>query len=52
MTGGTRNAALVGIATATAGAIDVEACRVSGLTDGRVKWLVASGRWQPALVRR
>jgi hypothetical protein len=41
-----RNAAFPTLGRDTAGAVDLTAARVAGLTDDRLRWLVMSGRWQ------
>ncbi|HEX3705747.1 MAG TPA: hypothetical protein VHV76_03875 [Mycobacteriales bacterium] len=46
-----RDPKLMGLGAESGGAVDIYACRAAGLSDQRVEWLVASGRWQSPLPR-
>ncbi|HVW81335.1 MAG TPA: hypothetical protein VHB69_10405 [Mycobacteriales bacterium] len=46
-----RDPGLVSLGQESAGAVDLYTCRVVGLTDDRIRWLVESGRWQSPLPR-
>jgi hypothetical protein len=46
-----RHADSLTLASESAGAVDRGTCRIAGMSDGGIEWLVSSGRWQSPFPR-